>query len=87
MFRDAPGVIYAARKDSPLIVAPGEDGSYMASDIPALLRYTRSYYQLEPGEIAILTPEGIRFADFSGAPVEKRLETAQWDVEAAEKGG
>jgi glucosamine--fructose-6-phosphate aminotransferase (isomerizing) len=87
VFRDAPGVIYAARKDSPLIVAPGEDGSYMASDIPALLRYTRSYYQLEPGEIAILTPEGIRFADFSGAPVEKRLETAQWDVEAAEKGG
>lgn len=87
VFRDAPGVIYAARKDSPLIVAPGEDGSYMASDIPALLRYTRSYYQLEPGEIAILKPEAIRIVDFSGATVEKKLETAQWDVEAAEKGG
>jgi len=87
VFRDAPGTIYAARKDSPLIVAPGEDGSYMASDIPALLRYTRSYYQLEPGEIAILKPEGIRIVDFTGAPVEKKLETAQWDVEAAEKGG
>ena len=87
VFRDAPGQIFAARKDSPLIVAPGEDGSYMASDIPALLRYTRSYYQLEPGEIAILKPEGIRIVDFTGAPVEKKLETAQWDVEAAEKGG
>ncbi len=87
VFRDAPGVIYAARKDSPLIVASGADGSYMASDIPALLKYTRSYYQLEPGEIAILSPDGIRIADFSGAPVSKRLETAQWDVEAAEKGG
>jgi len=87
VFRDAPGEIYAARKDSPLIVAPGADGSYMASDIPALLRYTRSYYQLEPGEIAILKPEGIQIVDFHGAPVEKSLETAQWDVEAAEKGG
>lgn len=87
VFRDVPGAIFAARKDSPLIVAPGEDGSYMASDIPALLKYTRAYYQLEPGEIAILRPEGIKIVDFSGAPVEKKLETAQWDVEAAEKGG
>jgi glucosamine--fructose-6-phosphate aminotransferase (isomerizing) len=87
VFRDAPGTIYAARKDSPLIVAPGTDGSYMASDIPALLRYTRFYYQLEPGEIAILKPEGIRIVDFDGEPVDKKLETAQWDVEAAEKGG
>ncbi len=87
VFRDAPGMIFAARKDSPLIVAPGEDGSYMASDIPALLKYTRAYYQLEPGEIAILRPEGIEIVDFSGAPVVKELETAQWDVEAAEKGG
>lgn len=87
VFRDAPGTIFAARKDSPLIVAPGEDGSYMASDIPAILRYTRSYYQLEPGEIAILKPEGIRIVDFDGAPIDKKLETAHWDVEAAEKGG
>jgi glucosamine--fructose-6-phosphate aminotransferase (isomerizing) len=87
VFRDAPGIIYAARKDSPLIVAPGEDGSYMASDIPALLRYTRSYYQLEAGEIAILRSDGIKIVDFSGAPIEKPLQTAQWDVEAAEKGG
>ena len=87
VFRDAPGTIYAARKDSPLIVAPGMDGSYMASDIPALLRYTRSYYQLEAGEIAILRPDGIKIVDFAGAPVEKPLQTAQWDVEAAEKGG
>jgi len=87
VFRDVPGTIFAARKDSPLIVAPGEDGSYMASDIPALLKYTRAYYQLEPGEIAVLRPEGIEIVDFSGAPVDKKLETAQWDVEAAEKGG
>ncbi len=87
VFRDVPGTIYAARKDSPLIVAPGTDGSYMASDIPALLRYTRSYYQLEPGEIAVLKPEGIRIVDFQGAPIDKKLETAQWDIEAAEKGG
>jgi len=87
VFRDVPGTIFAARKDSPLIVAPGEDGSYMASDIPALLKYTRAYYQLEPGEIAVLRPEGIEIVDFSGVPVDKKLETAQWDVEAAEKGG
>jgi glucosamine--fructose-6-phosphate aminotransferase (isomerizing) len=87
VFRDWPGRIFAARKDSPLIVAPGEDGAYMASDIPALLRYTRRYYQLEPGEIAILGPEGIDIVDGRGAPIKKALETAQWDVEAAEKGG
>lgn len=87
VFADRPGVIYAARKDSPLIVAPADDGAYMASDIPALLAYTRSYYQLEAGEIAVLTETGVAFVGDGGENIQKPLLTAQWDVEAAQKGG
>ena len=87
LFNDIPGKIFAARKDSPLIVAQGEGENFIASDIPAILRYTRTYYLIEENEIAILTKENLRFCDLDGEPIEKETMTATWDVTAAEKGG
>ena len=87
VFRDFPGTIYAVRRESPLIVGYGERESFLASDIPALLAYTRDYSILEEGEIAEIHTDGIRFYDEFGKPVEKEKLHAQWDVSAAEKGG
>jgi glutamine---fructose-6-phosphate transaminase (isomerizing) len=87
LFSDIPGKIYAVRKDSPLIVAQGEAESFIASDIPAILKYTRTYYLIEENEIAILTKEGIQFCDLDGESLHKEAMTATWDVSAAEKGG
>ncbi|MDO4548536.1 MAG: glutamine--fructose-6-phosphate transaminase (isomerizing), partial [Clostridia bacterium] len=87
VFREKPDTIYAARRDSPLIVAKSYDGCFIASDIPALLKYTRRYYQLEEGEIAVLSKSGVEIFDRLARPLDKELLTAQWDVEAAEKGG
>lgn len=87
IFRDHKNRIYAVRKDSPLIVGKGNGESFIASDVTAILEYTREYYCLERGEIAMLDQEGIHFTDLHGEAIEKELLTAEWDVESAQKGG
>ena len=87
LFRDYPDTIFAVRRESPLIVGWGEGENFVASDIPALLKYTRRYSVLEEGDLAVCTAEGIRFYNEFGEPVEREALTADWDMEAAEKGG
>ena len=87
IFADFPDMVYALRKESPLIVGIGEDESFIASDVTAILQYTRNYYLLEPGEIAVLTRRGAKVYDLHYQQIEKELKTADWDVSAAEKGG
>lgn len=82
-----PEKIVAARKSSPLIVGIGKAENFVASDIPAVLPYTREIYILEDGEMAILTEQTIEITDFAGQPVAKEIFHVAWDVEAAEKGG
>lgn len=86
MFRDYPNRIYAVRKDSPLIVAAGEDEAFIASDVPAILKYTKNYYLLEQDEIAVLDNGKVEFYDDHGAPVKKQMLVADFDEEAAKKG-
>ena len=86
MFRDYPNRIYAVRKDSPLIVAVGEDEAFIASDVPAILKYTKNYYLLEQDEIAVLDNGKVEFYDDHGAPVKKQMLVADFDEEAAKKG-
>ncbi|MDR2606458.1 MAG: glutamine--fructose-6-phosphate aminotransferase, partial [Oscillospiraceae bacterium] len=82
-----PGTLIAARKDGPLIIAhePGE--SYLASDVTAILKYTRSVSYLDDGEIAVLRPDGIAVYDAYGMPIEKEVTHIEWDADAAQKGG
>ena len=87
LFREEPDTIYAVKKESPLIVGWGEGENFVASDIPALLKYTRRYSVLEEGDMAVVKADGIRFYDAFGKPVEREVLTADWDMEAAEKGG
>ncbi len=87
LFEDQPGVVYAVRKDSPLIVGQSESGNLIASDVPALLKYTRTVYYIDNLEIARLTADSIEFFSIDGEPVEKTATTIEWDAEAAEKGG
>lgn len=87
MFRDFPDRIFAVRRESPLIVGVGEGECFIASDVPAILQYTRDYYLLDHDEIATLTREGVSFVDEHLEPLEKELKTADWDMESAEKGG
>lgn len=87
MFKDFPDRIYAVRKESPLIVGVGKNENFIASDVPAILKYTKNYYLLEENEIAVLSSSDITILDLAGEPVKKELQTAHWDVTAAEKGG
>ncbi|MFT9057684.1 MAG: glutamine--fructose-6-phosphate transaminase (isomerizing) [Ethanoligenens sp.] len=87
LFTDFPERIYAVRKDSPLIVGAGKGENFIASDIPAILKYTRDYYLLGENEIAEITMKGITFHSLSGEIVEKEKQTATFDIAAAEKGG
>ena len=87
MFLDHPHHIYAARKDSPLIVGINDTGKFIASDVPAILQYTRTVYYMENEEIVCLSNEHTRFCNIDGEPLEKQPVTIDWDIHAAEKGG
>lgn len=87
MFLDHPHHIYAARKDSPLIVGASSMGNLIASDVPAVLKYTRNVYYMENEEIACLSKENIRFYNIDGDELEKNPTKIEWDIDAAEKGG
>lgn len=82
-----PGMMVAVRKDSPMIVGIGEGEYFIASDIPAVLKYTRDTYIMEDGEMVTVTDQGVRFCDFTGKPKEKIIFEVTWDPIAAEKGG
>ncbi len=87
IFRDFPDKIFAVRKDSPLIIGVGEKENFIASDVPAILKYTRDYYLLEENEIAQITENEIKICDIHKVEIKKELQTATWDIDAAEKGG
>ncbi len=87
MFRDYPGEIYVARKDSPMILGTADGESYVASDVPAILKYTRNVYYIGNLEMARLTKGDIEFYNIDGEIIEKELTEIKWDAESAEKGG
>lgn len=87
LFHDIPDTVYAVRRESPLIVGVGEGESFIASDVPAILKYTKQYYLLEHDEIAVLDKSGVQFFTLDAQPVAKQLLTADWDMDAAEKQG
>lgn len=87
IFADYPDKVYAVRKDSPLIVGKGKDGNLIASDVPAVLKYTRDVYFIQNEEIACLTESDIKFYNIDGEEITKESKTIEWDVNAAEKGG
>lgn len=87
LFQDFPDRLYAVRKDSPLIVGLADGENFIASDIPAILKYTNRYYLLEENEIAVVEEERVSVFDLEGDPIEKEEQVATWNMEAAEKGG
>lgn len=87
MFKAHPGLLYAVRKDSPLIVGHGADGNLIASDVPAVLKYTRNVYFIQNEEIAVLSGESISFYNVDGEEIVKEPSAIDWDINAAEKGG
>lgn len=87
IFQDQPDRVYALRKDSPLIVGKGAHGNLIASDVPAVLKYTRDVYFIDNEEIACLTKEEISFFNSDGEAIEKTSKKIDWDINAAEKGG
>ncbi len=87
LFSDYPWQLIALRKDGPLIIGLGEGENYIASDIPAILKHTRSIFRLGERELAILTKDGVTVMDSYGESVSHEIEHVDWDVDAAEKGG
>ena len=87
MFRDYPGQIYVARKDSPMILGLDQEGAYLASDVPAILKYTRTVYYIGNLEIGRLEPGRLTFYNLDGDEIQKEPVQIQWDAQAAEKAG
>lgn len=87
MLKEEPGVIYSVRKDSPLIVGQNEQGTFIASDVPAILKYTRNVYYIENLEIARLSKDRVTFYNIDKEEIQKNPVEIKWDAEAAEKGG
>ena len=87
MFKDYPGEIYVARKDSPMIIGVEDGESYLASDVPAILKYTRNVYYIGNMEMARLSGGDVTFYNLDGDAIEKEPTQIKWDTEAAEKGG
>ncbi len=87
LFADHPDTVYAVRKDCPLIVGKAEGASFIASDVPAILSYTRDVYYIDNEEIAVLTRSDVSFFSIDGDPITKELSHVDWDANAAEKGG
>lgn len=87
IFKDFPDRLYATRKGSPLIVGEGDGEFFIASDIPAFLKYTKNYVLLEDDEIVCMDEEGARFFDVHGMEIEKEVSVAEWDIEQAQKCG
>ncbi|MBO7710693.1 MAG: glutamine--fructose-6-phosphate transaminase (isomerizing) [Lachnospiraceae bacterium] len=87
MFREYPGEIYAARKDSPMIIGVGEEETFLASDVPAILNYTRDVYYIGNMQSARIRPGQVQFFDLNGDEVEIQKTTVTWDAAAAEKEG
>ncbi len=87
LFDRFPGMIFGVKKESPLLCARGEGGSFLASDIPAFLSHTDRYYRLEEGEVAVLSGDSVRFFDLRGNFIEKTPEKVDWTYEQATKGG
>lgn len=87
MFRDYPGEIWVARKDSPMIIGIADGETYVASDVPAILKYTRNVYYIGNLEFAKLVPGEAHFYNLDGDEIEKQTTEIKWDAEAAEKGG
>ena len=87
LFRDWPDTMFAVRRESPLIVGYGEGENFLASDIPAILRYTRRYSVLEEGDMVVCKAGSVQIYDEFGRAVQREKLTADWDIEAAEKGG
>ncbi|MCR4729477.1 MAG: glutamine--fructose-6-phosphate transaminase (isomerizing) [Saccharofermentans sp.] len=87
MFKDHPGKIFVARKDSPMIIGCDKDASYLASDVPAILKYTRSVYYINDLEMACLEPGNVTFYNLDGDTIEKTPTEIDWDAASAEKGG
>lgn len=87
MFKDYPGEIYVARKDSPMIIGVEDGESYLASDVPAILKYSRNVYYIGNMEMARLSGGDVTFYNLDGDAIEKEPTQIKWDAEAAEKGG
>ena len=87
LFKDFPDRVYAVRKGSPLIVGKGEGEYFIASDIPAFLKFTKNYIILDDDEIVCMDNSGAEFFDVHGIPIKKEVQTAEWDVEQAQKCG
>jgi glucosamine--fructose-6-phosphate aminotransferase (isomerizing) len=87
LYEGAPDTLIAVRKESPLIVGIGKDECFVASDIPAILKYTRNMIFLEDEEIAVLSPRGVKITDLEGKKITRQPKEIQWDAVLAEKGG
>ena len=87
MFKDYPKEIYVARKDSPMILGVSDGESYVASDVPAILKYTRNVYYIGNLEMARVRKGEITFYNLDGEEIQKQMKTIEWDAEAAEKAG